>query len=155
MAAAQILETQQHLTAICCSLHGVVRFLCCLLRYTKTDCIDSHDSCGNWKERGECHTTPYYMLFSCKKSCLPKCQTPKACPPSLCLRALSGGGISISISLAFVVAQAPNARRKPGYSTDVGTRAFATAGPAPNVADGHFRRDPSMGEFYAPGALPY
>lgn len=36
----------------------------------ESSCIDEHESCNAWAEKGECKKNPKYMLKSCRKSCL-------------------------------------------------------------------------------------
>ena len=33
------------------------------------DCVDVHENCSFWADRGECEKNPGYMLKSCQKSC--------------------------------------------------------------------------------------
>lgn len=35
----------------------------------KRDCVDNHENCGYWANRGECEANPGYMLNWCKRSC--------------------------------------------------------------------------------------
>lgn len=34
------------------------------------ECMNEHEKCEEWAERGECEANPVYMLSSCKKSCM-------------------------------------------------------------------------------------
>jgi len=40
-----------------------------------SECTDSHESCEEWAQVGECVNNPAYMLFNCKKSC-GSCESP-------------------------------------------------------------------------------
>jgi hypothetical protein len=57
---------------------------------------------------------------------------------------------------SLLVMQTQNRRQGPypGYASELGTRSFAVAGLGVGTADGHLRRDPSMGDYYTPGAPP-
>mmetsp|Transcript_37908 Transcript_37908/g.67958 ORF Transcript_37908/g.67958 Transcript_37908/m.67958 type:complete len:331 (-) Transcript_37908:951-1943(-) len=90
--------------------------------YDDTDCEDKVAGCHRWAEAGECHQNPYYMIESCPQSCLPHCKSKN--------RWLGP---------------------YPGYASELGTRSFAVAGLGVGTADGHLRRDPSMGDYYTPG----